>query len=121
MLLKTKDLTYSRITRVLTHILLDIKKEDYRHIKAGVPYCRILGFKKEAGPLLSAIKKEATVPLITKVADASQLYQSDTSNANLKQTLQGDLFAAHCYSQVVAQKGNYPVPNEYRRGIIIEP
>jgi hypothetical protein len=32
-------------------------------------YARILGFKKDAAPLLREIKKNAGVPLITKAAD----------------------------------------------------
>ena len=72
--LKTKEITRARIQRVLLHILLDIKKEDYlaRDPISQIPYLRVLGFQDRATPLLSAIKENACVPLITKMADASK-------------------------------------------------
>ena len=76
-ILKTKELTYTRIARSLLHILLDIKKEDYSFLsKVNIEngsvqhgnsnwgqYARILGFRKEASPLLHEIKKHSSIPL----------------------------------------------------------
>ncbi|MDE6454524.1 MAG: nucleotidyltransferase family protein, partial [Dysosmobacter sp.] len=58
-MLKTKDMTYTRISRCLLHILLGIKKE---HMELGqslghAPYARMLGFRRQAAPLLGAIKR----------------------------------------------------------------
>lgn len=73
--LKTKEMTYTRISRCLLHILLDIKKTDMEQAKALgiVPYARILGFKKASAPLLGEIRSRSSIPLIPKLADAGTL------------------------------------------------
>lgn len=60
--LKTKEITYTRISRILNHILLGITKEDYQRAASldFIPYLRILGFRKESSALLSEIKKMQT-------------------------------------------------------------
>ena len=52
-LLKTREMTYARISRSLFHILLNIRKEDMeRARKSGLtPYARVLGFRRNAAPL----------------------------------------------------------------------
>ena len=39
----------------------------------SAPGLRILGFRKSASPLLSKMKKQSSVPIITKTADARNL------------------------------------------------
>lgn len=70
--LKTKHLTFSRINRSLLHILLKLAKDDAAaEKKQGFAlYARILGFRKEAQPLLSLIKEKASIPILSKLADA---------------------------------------------------
>ena len=77
-LLKAKNLTRTRIARCLTHILLDVEEYPFRQLRTSafpVPYARILGFRKEAAPLLSVLKKTSRIPLITKTADATRILQ----------------------------------------------
>ena len=115
-LLKSKELTHTRISRTLLHILLDIKQNDYAFATnlGTIPYLRILGFRKESSKLLSAIKKEATVPLITKVADASSILSPDAYAIFEK-----DLFASYIYYQLLSQKtGKKPI-NEFTHPIVI--
>lgn len=116
MLLKSKDLTYTRICRVLIHILLDITKEDYLTYQGAsmVPYLRVLGFKKEAKPLLSAIKKKASSPLITKVADASNVLLK-----NELLLLQKDIFASDLYRGIAKDRAKTEKKNEFTQGVII--
>ena len=100
-LLKSKNLTYTRISRVLTHILLGIENDDF-NICMDNPYLRILGFKKSSGELMHLIKKRASAPLITKVADAPyELISKDIFAA--------DLYGRLCHSQ----------HNEFTHGIVI--
>ena len=63
-LLKTKELTQTRIQRALLHSILQI-----REVPLSVPYSRVLGFRKESSPLLKEIKKNSTLPVLTKLAD----------------------------------------------------
>ncbi|MBD5493699.1 MAG: nucleotidyltransferase family protein, partial [Lachnospiraceae bacterium] len=68
--IKTRNITHSRVARNLLHILLDIYQSDVDAFCADdyVYYARIVGFRKEAAPLLSAIKEKTSIPLISKLA-----------------------------------------------------
>lgn len=114
--LKTKDMTYTRVTRCLLHILLGIKQSDYTIGRAigFAPYLRILGFKNVSSKLLSTIKQAATAPLISKVADASTLLDYETNKFFDK-----DIFASNLYYQHVARKSGTKPKNEYTNQIII--
>ena len=78
------------------------------------PYLRVLGFREEAKPLLSKIKKEASLPIITKVADASTKLDYGTYKLFEK-----DLFASNLYYQALARKSNTKPLNEFTNKIII--
>jgi len=65
---KSKRYTYARLSRLCANILLDIPR-GFASENAGPAYARVLGFRREAAPLLSAIKKSSALPLITKAAD----------------------------------------------------
>lgn len=114
-LLKTKNFTYASISRALTHIMLDIKKDRMEEFAAEdyIGYARILGFKKESSELLSAIKHNGTVPLVSKLKDAPS-YLDETS---LKM-LRSDIFAADLYEQIASQKFHHPFRSEYTQEIV---
>ncbi|MDE5802085.1 MAG: nucleotidyltransferase [Lachnospiraceae bacterium] len=115
-LLKSKDLTHSRLNRSLLHILLNIKKQDLCDYEASgnAQYARVLGFRADSKPLFSELSKK--LPLITKLSDADRLL----SPVGMRQ-LQQDIFAAHLYESVKTQKTGGPMLNEYRRQIVIVP
>lgn len=115
-LLKSKDLTHTRIMRALTHILLNITQDMYTDVKAHdyAPYARVLGFHNRALPLLSEIGKNTSIPLITKLADAhTQLSEHDYT------LLEHDIFCSHVYESVIADKTGIPFQNEFTRQIVI--
>ena len=60
-LLKSKNTTYTRICRALLHILLNIRQDDYAALwqPDGIPYLRVLGFRRDSSVLLSSIKKRS--------------------------------------------------------------
>lgn len=95
--LKTKDMTYTRISRCLLHILLGITKEDMELGKAldCVPYARVLGFRKSAAPLLGAIKRHSDIPLVTSVPDARK-----SLSAEADRLLTLDILAGRIYREV---------------------
>lgn len=115
-LLKSKDLTYSRISRCLLHILLEMTEEKLDEYigQDFISYARILGFCKTSAPLLTAIKANASIPLISKLADA-RLSLDNTGLSMLEKGIQ----ASHIYSSVVSSKFNGPFCNEYTRPVII--
>ena len=102
-LLKTKEVTYSRISRALLHILLEIKKANY----VDINYVRILGFRKDGSDVLTQIKNKATISLVTKITQ-----QSDS-------LLDIDIYASNLYESVVTDKFETPFINEYEHKIVI--
>ncbi len=99
-LLWTKETTYAKVCRTLMYILLDFKKTSW-DVHTPVPYARILGFKKEAVPLLSELKKYTSIPLLSKLADAEKVLSPTAMNL-----LDLDINAAHIYDSVAFQKCN---------------
>ena len=57
---KSKRYTYNKISRMLTHILLGITKED---AKEELKYMTILGFNKAGKKYLNSIKKDIILPI----------------------------------------------------------
>ncbi len=114
--LKTKNITRARINRALLHCLLAISQEDLEIFRADTfcSYARILGFKREASPLLKAIKNNADISIITKLADAKNKLD-ETGN----KLLSHELAASFLYRQAVWCKFHESLPDEYRAGVII--
>ncbi|MEE1353137.1 MAG: nucleotidyltransferase family protein [Acutalibacteraceae bacterium] len=69
-IVKTKRYTHSRIRRIVTALYLGLSTEDR---KMEVPYVRVLGFTDAGRDILKAAKDAATVPVVTKTAQISEL------------------------------------------------
>lgn len=100
--LKTKNLNYSRISRVLCHILLDITQDDFEKEKAAgyIRYLRMLGFSKNGSNLLGLIKEKSAVPLITSPTEIIDKH---------------DIFAADIHRALATAMTSRVYPNEYTR------
>ncbi len=115
-LLKTKNLTYSRIRRSLLHILLDLKNPQMQALAFldYIPYARVLGFRKTAAPLLSLLKAHTSIPLLTKLSRAQcQL------SPKVYSLLEHEITAAHIYESVQASKYGQLFCHEYTRPLVI--
>lgn len=114
-LLKTKDFTYARVNRALMHIMLGMHNDTLaEYIRNDyIAYARLLGFKNDSSKLLTAIKEHASVPLISKLADAK-----NTLSQKAYAMLQEDVYASHVYQLAVASKFHTTVSNEYTCKIV---
>ena len=112
--LKTRQLTYTRVSRALLHLVLGMREEDISRWKEEgyALYARILGFRRQSSPLLSCLHKKSSIPLITKMADAAQNL-SPSALALLEQ----EVYASHLY-QTVRMKRNGVFQNEYTEGLV---
>jgi predicted nucleotidyltransferase len=66
----SKRYTATRISRLLTHILIGLDKESFRLITdKRIGYARVLGFNGKGASLLKRIKKEErnTIPILTNI------------------------------------------------------
>lgn len=113
--LKTRQLTYTRVSRALIHLVLGIQNEDVSALKENgyAPYARILGFQKQSSPLLSCIHKRSSIPLITKLADADKVLPASSLSM-----LNQEIYASHLYQTVRIKHGGR-FQNEYTEGLII--
>ena len=93
---KSRDITYTRMNRIHLHLILQMTQTDVKQYKETdyIPYLRILGFRKDASALLSALKKSAKVPVISKLSSALRTLDG-TANQMLKQ----DIFSSELYEQ----------------------
>ena len=107
-LLKTKELTYSRISRCLMHIILNIKK----HQMSSDSYARILGFRQKSSELFSLIKNNSQIPLITNLTMLNAL---NTTQLNI---LRQTIFASDLYESIISDKYKKPFIHELTKQII---
>ncbi len=113
--LKSKDITYARISRVLCHILLNVRQVDmdnYRN-NGTIFYNRVLGFRKDAEDLLSEISKKSKVPVITRTSEGDIL-----ENEIGRRQFDRDMLASHIYECMIANKFGSGLVNEYERQLI---
>lgn len=81
--------TNSKIKRSLIHILCNTKNELIQSFE--VPYLRVLGMNDIGQQYLNSIKKELTVPLITRIRDAKHPYLDQELKASKIYSLVSDL------------------------------
>jgi len=105
---KTKRYTMARLRRILIHALLGITKEDSA---TPVPYIRVLGFSEKGQQLLSDIKTNGKLPLITNVADG---YKNLDDTA--KRIFDIDVLATDIYS--LATNETTSTKDDFTRQII---
>lgn len=110
-LLKTKELTRSRISRSFIHVLLGITNDWLTAMKAPAPYARILGFHRDHADLLGILKRTSDIPLITSPARA---VLADTAY----QMLELDIYASNLYESVITDLYGTPFHNELTKQII---
>ena len=87
--IKSKRYTYNKLSRMLLHILCNFTKEKAKKWQKP-EYIRILGFNKKGRDYLNQIKKELTLPIISKITKNKnsmlQFELETTSIYNIKNT-----------------------------------
>lgn len=107
-LLKTKELTLSRISRCLLHIILNIKNcKPFTNT-----YAHVLGFRKNSSELFSILKETSQIPIITKLTVV------DSLNDKQKQILTQDIYSSDLYESIVSNKYQRSFINELTKQIV---
>lgn len=66
--IKSKRYTYSKISRILTQIFIGFDRYNFESIDINkYLYARVLGFNGKGKEMLSLIKKNSSIPLISKI------------------------------------------------------
>lgn len=107
--IKTKRYTYNRINRVLTAILCGLEKKQVTAWR-DISYIRILGFSEKGRNYLNSIKKELTIPLISKMTkhkDPMLAFELETTKIyalSLKEEKQLALIEKEYKNQILKEK-----------------
>ena len=111
MSLKSKEITHTRISRCLLHLLLGIRNSDMDEIKkANYPgYLRVLGFNDTGRKFLSSVKETTDLTIITNLSDNIQLLSEPQSKM-----LELDIYSTNIYRNIVNTKFKHTLKDEYR-------
>ncbi len=107
-LIKTKRYTLARLRRILIYALLGITSDIY-HL--ALPYIRVLGIRKDSISLLNSLGKSASLPVVTRFKDTSELPE------NAKRLHDIDMRAADIFP--LAQKSRKYAAFDYEAPLII--
>ena len=113
-LLKTRDITQTRINRALLHIMLGTKKDLVQeYIDNGYHfYARLLGIRKNCEKLLSLISANSSIPLLARLSESENLTGPGAK------MLRNDILASNLFMSVVTNKFKTAFRNEYRQGLL---
>ncbi len=117
-LLKTKNQTYTAVSRYLAHVLLQLHRDDFSLAEeyARAPYARLLGFCKSAVPLLKSVRAQSEIPVLVQTArDSASL------NGDQKHLLDLDIQSSEIYKQILYTKSGRNLKSEYRQSTICMP
>lgn len=117
--LKTRQMTYTRVSRALLHLILQISEVQMETWKqmGYAPYARVLGFRRSAAKagLLGHLKQKSAIPILTKMADAQK--QLSPKAYSLLET---EIRASHLYETLKSRRGG-TFQNEFTKEILILP
>ena len=110
--IKSKAYTRTRITRLFTHVLLNITEDV---MNEGREYIRVLGFNDRGAEILKKMKKEElnTIPVITNLNKELFLYE------DIKKTVEKDILATDLYN-LISGKDLYRNSDYVRKPVILK-
>ena len=120
-MLKSKDITETRLSRVLCHILLNITDDLYFEENGKIypytPYVYILGFNDRGAELMNSVKNKCKLPYFTSYNDALS-YDFCSSSIDVdkcKAVLDIDMNATKVANVIFAGKTSFQVTPELSR------
>ena len=114
--LKSKEITRSRISRVLVHLIMGITNEDRKkaYNEGTIQYANILGFRRDSSELISKINGVSELTLINKKSAFSP--EANTAAARLWEI---DRKATDIYSHICRSECGVIIPPELTSNIVI--
>ena len=111
-MLKTKDISYTAVSRALLHCVLNIFSDDIAEYMNNdiCSFVRILGFSAKQDRLFKLIKSNSDMEIITGLAgyeNNTRLTQED------KKLIKNGIYCDNLYRMISSQKYNSKLPTEY--------
>ena len=109
-LIKTKNLTRTRVSRSLLHILLQIRQDRLNALQTAglILYARPLALSREAASLMASIRQKSSVPFLSKMSEADSLLPPKVFSYLEEELRAEDLY---CLTLKAAAK-NFPAGEE---------
>lgn len=106
---KTKNLTWSKASRNLLHIILDITCEKMEKARTYdmSPYFQILGFKRSSSFIIGDIKKNSSIPMVRHLRA-----MDDPLSSAQEELLSAEQRANQLYRAVIGQKFHTIIKDE---------
>lgn len=114
-LISDKNTPVTTVQRAFLHLMTNSEKElteTFRE-KNYLTYLRLSGFREDHSDILTEIKKNASVPILSKVADADKIL-----NKTEFELLKEDFRYTSLYRNVVYQKFHMLLPDDYRTPVV---
>ena len=113
----TKRYPAARIRRILTHVLLNIKKNDLYEMEflECCPYIKVLGFTNVGRDLLASVKKTALSPIITNYSSVKRI-----NDMRLQRFVDMEIRATDIYSAMYKDPMQRKCGREFTHGIIMK-
>ena len=115
LMLKTKDITASRISRALIHMLCGFSSVNQKRAieiakdNGALPYIRILGFSLKGQEYLGTIKKTIDACLINSLGKAKNDLDEDG-----QELIEFDIASSEIYAGIMYNKFGFRYTDEYR-------
>lgn len=111
-MLKTKDISYTAVSRSLLHCMLNIYNDDVAEYMDNdiCSFVRILGFSMKQAGLFKLIKSNSDMEIITSPADFEN---NPRLNSADKKLLRNNIYCDNIYRMICMKKYNSELPNEY--------
>ncbi len=113
-LIKSKNITYTAVSRYLLRLILHIRPYD-----GSTPgYVRLLGFRKDAENVLSAISARSKISILSNSSDIRDYLKSHPSDDSLDSNLRSD--RTYELLRDDKKRKEHPLPPEIARRLILK-
>ncbi len=113
--LTTKRYPRTKMQRMLLHILLGTTKAELEEARKTLcPYIRVLGFRRDAEPLLSRLTEKASLPVIINIKNANKVL-----DVYGMEFLQREILAQDIYSLGVPYPEKLTMGRDYTEKLVI--
>lgn len=105
-LIKSKRYTYNKLSRMLIHILCNFTKEK-RNLFKDISYLRILGFNDKGRLYLNTIKKEASLPIISKIEkEKDKMLEFEIETTKIYDIINNNNLTKREFESIIYYKGD---------------
>lgn len=110
--LTTRNVTHNKMARMLLYILIGFTKEQQGTMK-DIPYIRLLGFNDKGKNYLHSLKKDLTIPLLSKFEREKDPMLALELQVTKVYTLNDKAFSASIQKQMIKEEyQNSPIRKE---------